>query len=67
MVDPDLIVFDPPSSDPTTTQMKVIVATDEVFYQGDFSDMTKYSAGIYVVEVRAWTDNGIDTGYFKEM
>ena len=47
--------------------MKVTVATDEVFYQGDFADITKYSVGIYVVEVRTWTENSIDTGYFKEM
>ena len=29
--------------------------------------MAKYNAGIYVIEVKAWTDNAIDTGYFQEM
>ena len=47
--------------------MKVTVATNEVFYQGENLNIAKYNAGVYVVEVRAWTENSIDTGYALSM
>ena len=65
--DPNLIVFDPISSDQLTTQMKVTVSTQEVFYEGDYSNIARYKAGSYVVEVRAWADNNFDTGYSQDL
>ena len=67
LYDPNLIAFDPSQSDSSTTQMTVNFATNQVFNQDDYLNIAKYNAGTYVVEVRAWTDNAIDTGYFKEM
>ena len=47
--------------------MSVKVETSEVFYQGDSSNKNRYKAGSYVVEVRAWTENNVDTGYFEDL
>ena len=47
--------------------MTVKVATNEVFYQGDFLNKAKYNAGVYIVEVQAWTDNNYDTGFSQQL
>ena len=43
---------------------RVITGTDLIFYGGDYLTGT-YIPGEYMVELRAWTENGgEDTGYF---
>ena len=64
--DPNLIVFDDNQNDATTPEMKVTVSTAEVFYDGVYA-IENYNAGVYIVEVRAWAQNDIDTGVFQEL
>ena len=47
-------------------EMSVTVRTDEIFYGGDHLTGT-YIPGVYTVEVRAFTVNSIDTGYFQDL
>ena len=46
--------------------MTVTVGTDEIFHGGNHLT-GNYIPGAYTVEVRAFTENGIDTGYFQDL
>lgn len=61
--DPSVFVF---AEDLAVPEMTVQVSTDEVYFNGDYLTGT-YTPGSYTIEVRAFTDNDIDTGYFKEL
>ena len=67
LADPGLIVLDPVEADETVSQMDVTVKTNEIFVGGDSSDIGNYNAGVYTVEVRAWTLSDEDTGYFATL
>ena len=46
--------------------MMVTVSTDKIFFDGDHLTGT-YIPGVYTVEVRAWTEDNIDTGEFIDL
>ena len=61
VVDPDMIVA---SLD--LTYMQVTVGTNQIHYGGDSQSGT-YNPGTYIVEVRAWAENNVDTEKFEEL
>ena len=46
--------------------MQVEVHTNAIFHSGDYLNGV-YTPGVYKVEVRAFTENGVDTGEFEEL
>ena len=44
--------------------MQVKVLTNTIFHSGDYLSGI-YTPGLYKVEVRVFTDNDEDTGYFE--
>ena len=46
--------------------MQVEVQTNIIFHSGDYLNGF-YTPGIYKVEVRAFSENGVDTGAFEEL
>ena len=46
--------------------MQVKVQTNTIFHSGDYLSGV-YTPGSYKVEVRAFTDNNVDTGAFEEL
>ena len=46
--------------------MQVKVKTTTIFHSGDYLTGI-YTPGLFKVEVRAFTDNDVDTGAFEEL